>query len=214
AEATRPPAALHVLTNSLPHTRSGYAYRSHAILTTLQNAGHQVAAATRPSYPVTIGRVSSGPVEAVDGVDYLRQVPLRPRPTPTARLHDQASWIAAQAQDLGAQILHTTTHYVNGLAPRPAATAAGLPWVYAVRGVRDGTGAAAGGGPAERAARRDRRCCDLMRAKESEVAPAAGAVVTLGEMRRGHLIAGGVPEVPITFIPNSVSEAVVNAGVA
>src|SRR5699024_11180616 len=26
-ERTRPPAALHVLTNSLPHTRSGYAYR-------------------------------------------------------------------------------------------------------------------------------------------------------------------------------------------
>src|SRR5699024_10440331 len=35
AVATHPPAALHVLTNSLPHTRSGYAYRSHAILTTL-----------------------------------------------------------------------------------------------------------------------------------------------------------------------------------
>src|SRR5699024_8160952 len=47
AEATQPPAALHVLTNSLPHTRSGYAYRSHAILTTLQDAGHRVAAATR-----------------------------------------------------------------------------------------------------------------------------------------------------------------------
>jgi hypothetical protein len=61
------PAALHVLTNSLPHTRSGYAYRSHAILTTLQDAGHRVAAVTRPSYPVTIGRVSSGPVETVDG---------------------------------------------------------------------------------------------------------------------------------------------------
>src|SRR5699024_10928314 len=74
AEATQPSAALHVLTNSLPHTRSGYAYRSHAILTTLQDAGHRVAAATRPSYPVTIGRVSSGPVETVDGIDYLRQV--------------------------------------------------------------------------------------------------------------------------------------------
>ncbi|MDN5654984.1 MAG: hypothetical protein L0G46_07860, partial [Kocuria sp.] len=101
--ATRP-GALHVLTNSLPHTRSGYAYRSHAILTTLQEAGHRVAAATRPSYPVTIGRVSSGPVETVDGVDYLRQVPLRPLPTPTARLSDQADWLCAQAEERGAQI--------------------------------------------------------------------------------------------------------------
>src|SRR5699024_8952926 len=212
-EATRPPAALHVLTNSLPHPRSGDAYRSHAILTTLQNAGHQVAAATRPSYPVTIGRVSSGPVETVDGVDYLRQVPLRPRPTPTARLNEQASWIAAQAQDLGAQILHTTTHYVNGLATGAAATAAGLPWVYEVRGVLEETWAAAGGNPAERGARRDSQRFALMRAKEIEVATAADAVITLGETMRDHLIAGGVPEETITLIPNSVSEGVVNADV-
>ena len=122
---TNRPAALHVLTNSLPHTRSGYAYRSHAILTTLQEAGHRVAAATRPSYPVTIGRVSSGPVETVDGVDYLRQVPLRPLPTPSARLSDQADWLATQAQERGAQVLHTTTHYVNGLATGAAARSIG-----------------------------------------------------------------------------------------
>ena len=213
AEATQPPAALHVLTNSLPHTRSGYAYRSHAILTTLQDAGHRVAAATRPSYPVTIGRVSSGPVETVDAIDYLRQVPLRPRPTPTARLSDQASWIAAQAVDRGAQILHTTTHYVNGLATGAAATAAGLPWVYEVRGVLEETWAAGGSSSDERAARRDSQRFALMRAKEIEVATAADAVITLGETMRDHLIAGGVPAESITLIPNSVSEAVVNADV-
>src|SRR5699024_187416 len=214
AEATQPPAALHVLTNSLPHTRSGYAYRSHAILTTLQEAGHQVAAVTRPSYPVPIGRVSAGPVGTVDGVDYLRQVPLRPLPTPTARLNDQARWIAAQAVDRGAQILHTTTHYVNGLATGAAATAASLPWVYEVRGVLEETWAAAGSSPAERAARRDSQRFALMRAKEIEVATAADAVITLGETMRDHLIAGGGPEDSITLIPNAVSEAVVAADVS
>lgn len=208
------PAALHVLTNSLPHTRSGYAYRSHAILTTLKEAGHEVAAATRPSYPVTIGRVSSGPVETVDGVDYLRQIPLRPLSTPTARLDDQASWLASQAQNRGAQILHTTTHYVNGLATGAAARAAGLPWVYEVRGVLEETWVAAGGSAAEREARRVSQRFQLMRAKEIEVASAADAVITLGETMREHLIAGGVPENSITLIPNSVSEAVVDADVA
>jgi glycosyltransferase involved in cell wall biosynthesis len=216
AQRTEPgslPSALHVLTNSLPHTRSGYAYRSHAILTTLKGAGHEVAAATRPSYPVTIGRVSSGPVETVDGVDYLRQVPLRPLSTPTARLDDQASWLAAQAQTRGAQILHTTTHYVNGLATGAAARAAGLPWVYEVRGVLEETWAAAGAGPTEREARRASQRFALMRAKEIEVASAANAVITLGETMREHLIAGGVPKNSITLIPNSVSEAVVEADV-
>ncbi|MGO3022468.1 MAG: glycosyltransferase family 4 protein [Brevibacterium sp.] len=209
-----PPVALHVLTNSLPHTRSGYAYRSHAILTTLKDAGHEVAAATRPSYPVTIGRVSSGPVETVDGVDYLRQIPLRPLSTPTARLDDQARWLATQAQNRGAQILHTTTHYVNGLATGAAARAVGLPWVYEVRGVLEETWVAAGSSPAERGARRASQRFQLMRAKEIEVASAADAVITLGETMRDHLIAGGVPENSITLIPNSVSEAVVDADVA
>lgn len=211
AGQTQHPAALHVLTNSLPHTRSGYAYRSHAILTTLQGAGHRVAAVTRPSYPVTIGRVSSGPVETVDGVDYLRQIPLRPLTTPTARLSDQASWIAARAQERVSQILHTTTHYVNGLATGAAAGSIGLPWVYEVRGVLEETWAAAGVTPEDRQARRVSQRFELMRAKEIEVATAADAVITLGDTMRDHLIAGGVPAETITLIPNSVSEAVVDA---
>lgn len=203
-------ASLHVLTNSLPHTRSGYAYRSHLILTTLKDAGHRVAATTRPSYPVTIGRLSGDMVESVDGVDYLRDVPLRPTTTPTARLEEQAAWIADQALERQVDLLHTTTHYVNGLATGAAARAIGLPWVYEVRGVLEETWAAAGSTPAERTARRESQRFALMRSKEIEVASEADAVITLGETMREHLITGGVPAESITLIPNSVSEAVVN----
>lgn len=212
-DRTQHPTALHVLTNSLPHTRSGYAYRSHAILTTLRDAGHQAAAITRPSYPVTIGRLSHAPVEVVDGIEYIRDVPLKPRPTPSERLSEQANHIASEAHRRGAQILHTTTHYVNGLAVGAAAAAAGLPWVYEVRGVLEETWAAAGSSPAEGSARRDSQRFVLMRAKEIEVASAADAVITLGETMRDHLIAGGVPAETITLIPNSVSEAVVDTDV-
>lgn len=204
-------ASLHVLTNSLPHTRSGYAYRSHLILTTLKDAGHPVAAATRPSYPVTIGRLSADEVETVDSIEYLRDVPLRPANTPTARLEEQAEWIADQAVERQVDLLHTTTHYVNGLATGAAARSIGLPWVYEVRGVLEETWAAAGGSPTERQARRESQRFKLMRSKEIEVASAADAVITLGETMRDHLIAGGVDADSITLIPNSVSEAVVNA---
>lgn len=205
------PASLHVLTNSLPHTRSGYAYRSHLILSTLKEAGHPVAAATRPSYPVTIGRLSSGEIETVDGVDYLRDVPLRSAATLTDRLEKQAAWIAEKAIERRAELLHTTTHYVNGLATGAAARAVGLPWVYEVRGVLEETWAAAGATAAERRARRASQRFALMRSKEIEVASAADAVITLGETMRDHLIAGGVPADSITLIPNSVSEDVVDA---
>ena len=210
---TGPSSSLHVLTNSLPHTRSGYAYRSHLILSTLKDAGHQVAAVTRPSYPVTIGRLSKDAVESVDGIDYLRDVPLRPAATPTSRLADQAAWIADQALERHVDLLHTTTHYVNGLATGAAARAVGLPWVYEVRGVLEETWAAAGSTPADRIARRESQRFAMMRSKEIEVATAADAVITLGETMREHLIAGGVPADTITLIPNSVSEAVVDTDV-
>ncbi|MGO2812851.1 MAG: glycosyltransferase family 4 protein [Brevibacterium aurantiacum] len=205
------PSSLHVLTNSLPHTQSGYAYRSHLILKTLQDSGHSVVAATRPSYPVTIGRLSSGEVETVEGIDYLRQVPIVPSLTPGTRLNEQAAWIASQAHRYGVDVLHTTTHYVNGLATGAAARATHLPWVYEVRGVLEETWAAAGGTDAERIARRNSQRFSLMRRKEIEVATNADAVITLGETMRDHLVANGVSENSITLIPNSVSEAVVNA---
>ena len=205
------PSSLHVLTNSLPHTRSGYAYRSHLILKTLQDAGHSVRAATRPSYPVTIGRFSQRDVETVDGVDYLRHVPIVPAPTPSARLSEQATWIAKQALRSQVDVLHTTTHYVNGLAAGAAARAVGMPWVYEVRGVLEETWAAAGATDAERTMRRNSQRFALMRAKEIEVASSADAVITLGETMREHLISNGVDANSITLIPNSVSEAVVAA---
>lgn len=162
---------------------------------------------------MTIGRLSQAPVEVIDGVEYIRDVPLRPRSTPSERLSEQANRIAGEAHERGARILHTTTHYVNGLAIGAAAAAAGLPWVYEVRGVLEETWAAAGGSPEERSARRDSQRFALMRAKEIEVASAADAVITLGETMREHLIAGGVPAEIITLIPNSVSEAVVDTDV-
>ncbi|MDN6529358.1 MAG: glycosyltransferase, partial [Brevibacterium sp.] len=205
------PSSMHVLTNSLPHTRSGYAYRSHLVLTTLKNAGHTVVAATRPSYPVTIGRLSKAETESVDDIDYLRQVPLFPLPTPTARLNEQAGWIANQAARRNVDLLHTTTHYVNGLVTGAAARAIDLPWVYEVRGVLEETWAAAAGTATERDARRASQRFELMRAKEIEVATNADAVITLGETMREHLVSNGVPANSITLIPNSVSEAVIEA---
>lgn len=59
--ADGPPRVLHVLTNSLPWTRSGYTMRSHDILTAQRSAGLAVTAMTRPGYPATIGKWRSGP---------------------------------------------------------------------------------------------------------------------------------------------------------
>src|SRR5665647_3889957 len=68
-------AAFHVLTNSLPHTQSGYALRSHAVLAAQAAVGIRVTAATRLGYPVSVGVLTARHRDTVEGVPYLRVLP-------------------------------------------------------------------------------------------------------------------------------------------
>src|SRR5699024_5908887 len=68
---------LHVLTNSLPHTQSGYSLRTHRILTALRGAGIDSVALTRTGYPVMLGKPFATDEDVVDGIRYVRTLPRR-----------------------------------------------------------------------------------------------------------------------------------------
>ncbi|WP_206678191.1 hypothetical protein, partial [Salmonella enterica] len=72
-----PGRVLHVLTNSLPHTGSGYAQRSHSTLRALADAGIHVEAVTRPGWPAQVGVPWAAREDVVDGVRYRRLTPWR-----------------------------------------------------------------------------------------------------------------------------------------
>ena len=129
-----PGRVLHVLTNSLPHTGSGYAQRSHAILTSLRDEGFDVAAVTRPGYPVQIGVPWAAQRDVVDGIGYARLLPARLAQGQAARIQQHAELLAAHVRRHRPALLHTTTHFVNALAVEAVARAFGIPWVYEVRG--------------------------------------------------------------------------------
>src|SRR5699024_3176021 len=59
---------LHLLTNSLPHTQSGYSLRSHRILTALRGSGIDSVALTRTGYPVMLGKPFAAEEDVVDGI--------------------------------------------------------------------------------------------------------------------------------------------------
>lgn len=61
---------LHILTNSVPPTHSGYVIRSHEVLRAQQAARIAVAAVTRLGYPVTVGEVGAAKVDVVDDITY------------------------------------------------------------------------------------------------------------------------------------------------
>ena len=197
------PRVVHALTNSLPWTRSGYTLRSHAVLRAQQQAGIEVAALTRPAYPVSIGRVLTADVDVVEGVPYHRCVPTVLAPGEAGRIDRWAADLARLAHEHRATHLHSTTHYPNALAAQAAARALDLPWVHEVRGQLERTWASArrrAGDPAPYASSR----YVAWRAREAELAARADHVVTLSETMRADLVARGVDPRRVSVVPNGI----------
>ncbi len=198
--------ALHLLTNSLPHTQSGYSLRSHAALRAQADAGIEVLAATRIGYPVSVGHVPARSTDVVDGVRYARVLPARMPATTVARAARTVDLLAPLARAAGTTVVHTTTPYGNGQVARALAAELGVPWVYEVRGLLEQTWVSGRSGPAarERAAGSER--FTLLRAQEAAVAASADHVVTLSATLRDDLVVRGVPADRVTLVPNAVDE--------
>ncbi|NHU84254.1 glycosyltransferase [Kocuria sp. JC486] len=130
----QPQTVLHVLTNSVPHTSSGYALRSHALLSAQARAGWDVHAMTRPGYPVQVGRIQARDQDVIDGVTYHRINPGRLPETATGRLDLFARELMVRCLLTRPAVLHTTTHFVNAMVVGEVARVLGIPWVYEVRG--------------------------------------------------------------------------------
>ncbi|MGQ1836905.1 glycosyltransferase family 4 protein [Kocuria turfanensis] len=201
-----PTSVLHVLTNSLPHTHSGYTQRTHSLLTATAGRGWTVTAVTRPGYPVQVGKLGAGTVDVVDGVPYHRILPARLAGTATGRLQQEAEAVLQLALRTRPAVLHTTTHFVNALVTRAVAEALGIPWVYEVRGQLADTWASS---RPEEASESERY--RLFTAREAEAVAAADDVATLGRTMsdRVHALARRLPAGPVTprIAPNAVGDA-------
>jgi glycosyltransferase involved in cell wall biosynthesis len=197
-----PGRVLHLLTNSLPHTASGYAQRSHSILAAQQREGWDVLAVTRLGYPVQVGKLRARTHDVVGGVRYRRLLPARLAPTLDARLQQQAEELLRVSLEFKPSVLHTTTHFVNGLVARAVAEALGIPWVYEVRGQLADSWAATRGPGA-----RDSEKYRLFQDRETEVMKGADLVVTLGQAMKTNIVAAGIQQEKVMIAPNAVGGA-------
>ncbi|MGK3710676.1 glycosyltransferase family 4 protein [Arthrobacter sp. IK3] len=197
----RESTVLHLLTNSLPHTGSGYTQRSHSLLKAQTEQGWEVHAVTRIGYPVQVGRLTATDQDAIDGVTYHRLLPGALPRGMAARLQQQAEGLLALALRLRPTVLHTTTHFVNGLVVRAVANALGIPWVYEVRGQLADTWASTRG-PDARKSERYRMFIE----REACVMRSADAVVTLGQVMLDGVLGAGVPAEKTLLLPNAVGE--------
>lgn len=194
-----PGRILYLLTNSLPHTASGYAQRSHSTLLAQQQAGWDVLAVTRLGYPVQVGKIFAKTTDTVDGIRYHRLLPAAMAHTIDARLQQQAEELLAVALEFRPSVLHTTTHFVNGLVVRAVAQALGIPWVYEVRGQLADTWASTRG-PEARSSEKYR----AFQQREVEVMKDADLVLTLGRTMKANIVGAGIPADKVIIAPNAV----------
>ncbi|MFC5379505.1 glycosyltransferase [Aquipuribacter nitratireducens] len=198
---------LHVVTNSLPHTRSGYTQRTQAVLRVQRaQADVEVAAATPLGYPATVGRLPGPALDVVDGIPYHR---LLPRTLPfdaEARLRRWLDALERLARDTGADLLHAHSHWPNALAALHVGRRLGLPVVYEVRGVLEETWAQRTGPGA-----RDSDRYALFRAQEEFAVQHADAALTIGAGMRDDL-AARTGRGDIRLVPNAVDDDLLARG--
>nr|WP_167995939.1 glycosyltransferase family 4 protein [Arthrobacter pigmenti] len=201
----RPQTVLHILTNSLPHTGSGYAQRSHSILKAQQELGWNVHAATRLGYPVQVGKLFAEDVDVLNGVTYHRLIPARMPAGFDERLQAQTEALLELALEVRPAVLHTTTHFVNGLVTRAVADVLGIPWVYEVRGQLADTWASTRHDAAKSSER-----YKLFTECEAAVTRSAALVVTLGEAMKQQILDTGGVRGEVLLCPNAVGDEFLN----
>lgn len=203
ALAVAPPSVrsvLHVAYNALPEVQAGYTLRTHGIARAQAQAGLDVIVVTRPGFPVDTGAIAAPREVALDGVRYVRLLPLRPLPTVAGeRLDRYADAVTDLAREIGADVIHAHSRHDNAQAAVVAGRRLGIPVVYEVRGFIEETWRSRGGDPRADEYR-------LFKRAETECMLAADAVVTLSGSMRDDIVARGVPAGRVSVIGNAVGE--------
>ncbi|MDO5741452.1 MAG: glycosyltransferase family 4 protein [Vagococcus sp.] len=199
------PRVLHLLTNSFPHTQSGYSIRSHEVLK-CQSDFARVRAVTRLGYPIIIGKIIGARKDVIDGIEYTRLIPFRMPRLKSQRLVKQALEVSKQIEDFKPNVLHTTTNYENAIVVDALSQAHKIPWIYEMRGELEKTWVARqkpGAQPAAQASDYYR----ALRARELFFAQRANHVITLSKWQKTSLVERGVNESKITVVPNAIDES-------
>ena len=193
--------ALYLLEASLPHTPSGYAYRSRDVLRALRDTGLDPVAATRLGFPSSRGVRNYSAVEEVDGVVHhrfnvpgLRQysgIPI------DVQLQRNAECLLDLAERVKPGVIVSGTPVRNGILGRALRSATGIPFAYDVRGFPEMTWATQPGGASS-------ELYALRRRAETACVLEADAVITLSDTMRDELLARGADPDLVFVVPHVV----------
>lgn len=203
---------LYHASQSRPHTNSGYAIRTHGLVSALKMHGVDIRVALRHGYPLDRNDFYDNeisPVASIENIQYYF--------SPTSRTSSLINYqevynfnmltnyiqkataeLIAKSQEMKPEIIHSASNFVTGLVGAQAAKALGIPAVYEIRGFWHLT---------QSTKRQSYESSDHFKLSEQleiEAAKQSDYVFTITNALKEILVEQGVEEQKISVLPNAV----------
>jgi len=209
-----PGAVVYFASQAMPYTTSGYAIRTHGLVRSIRDLGHNITVCARHGYPLDRADFKGeylGSREEIDGIEYRFNTSNRTGESPEIpygkvfnfRKYEEYHYLACetlaqQVEEIKPFAIHAASNFVTGMAAVSTAKALGIPSIYEIRGFWHLTQAS------KRKGYEDSDHYHLSEAMELEVASQADHVFVITQALADILIDYGVDEKKITILPNSV----------
>tara|TARA_S200000501_G_scaffold88917_1_gene81936 strand:+ start:2750 stop:4828 length:2079 start_codon:yes stop_codon:yes gene_type:complete len=215
---SKPKSILYHASQSMPHTSSGYAIRTHGLVSALNSQELNLQTILRYGYPLdrndfVLKKISNQ--EKIDNVNYYFS------PSEIERnlinyqdiynfnslekyLRRSVSSISSYSQKMKPEIIHSASNFVVGMAGAKAAKALGIPSIYEIRGFWHLTQST------KRLGYEGSDHYNLTERLEIETAKMSDHVFTITKALKDILIENGISENKITVLPNAVDPSKFN----
>ena len=198
---------------SLPHTSSGYAIRTHGLLSELKRLNIDIEGILRYGYPLDRGDFPINEIEGsdvIDEVEYIFSLKNRNsakiidysevfRFTSLEKyLNKSVDYLLEEAKKRKPSIIHSASNFVCGYAGVKAARLLGIPSIYEIRGFWHLTQSTT------REGYENSDHYNVSEKLEIETAKLANHVFTITGSIKDILVENGVDESKISILPNAV----------
>ena len=202
---------IYFASQSLPHTSSGYAIRTHGLVSSTVSKGYEVEVVLRNGYPLDRNDFLESSIsknEIIDSVKYHFNSEESSSLINYQEVYNfnkfreyqtQATDTLIQhAKSVKPSLIHSASNFVVGLAGARAAKALGIPSIYEIRGFWHLTQST------KRAGYENSDHYNLSEHFEIETAKQSDYVFTITQALKDILVEKGVQESKICILPNAV----------
>ena len=206
-------SVLYHASQSMPHTSSGYAIRTHGLISALNNHGINVETLLRYGYPLDRNDFKQNAIEPMEKVENVNYHFTHVNREDSSIINYQEVYsfnkieeyqekaitsIINKSKTFAPKIIHSASNFVVGMAGAKAAKALGIPSIYEIRGFWHLTQST------KRQGYEGSDHYNLTERLEIETAKASDHVFTITNALKNILIENGVSSDKISVLPNAV----------